>query len=51
MPWSGHHHETDRHLLHCARDGAGAPGMFLGEVGTNQRIHARIDVAGQPDTM
>ena len=34
--------ETDRHLLHGAGDGTCAAGLFLGDVGIDQRVHAGI---------
>src|SRR5579872_142958 len=36
------HAETDRHLLHRARDGASTACLLLGDVGVRKRIHTRI---------
>ena len=34
--------EADRHLLHGAGDGTRAAGLFLGDVGIDQRVHAGV---------
>src|ERR1051326_1564531 len=41
------HAETDRHLLRRAGDGTGAAGLFLGDVGVSERVHAGVLQRGE----